>query len=387
MKAQVATWDWLKRSVLVGVAVCFVITPAAALTHRSIQKANATVGLQQIVSVPPLDRRDLRLDLNLGGPVSAGAVAESTDGQPVKVNVGQVIQFVGAADRRQRVVLPVQLSAGRVLSRFSDPTLGVQIVGSVMNVQLRSPEGILSGVVEAKIVSVSGAGAFADIEITDIKLRSAPQTFPVGGSVGTVWVAIEAQMNALDMGVGSEIRISVQDRPDARARSAFEEAAILKRLDIDATAYAVHVEKSGVQDGRHIGAVTIEMKVGPAFVIPYGLENMWIVRQADSGVVQFLPTRFVGLDSANNSVFRADTAEGLSVFALVGVMSTPGRVAAPPAAQVPASTITPLPTVTPVPQVNETTFDADIITIIAIAAGAIGVFFLVVILMNRRRSW
>lgn len=167
-------------------------------------------------------------------------------------------------------------------------------------------------------------------EIESIILKATPltshytETGPVSASFG-------ADLNSLPA-PGATVTASLIEKPDDQSRAAFERAAEENGVSVDTIAYAMKVDKSGLEDGKEVGEATVTMTVSPAWVLAHGgFSGIQIARFADDGSSELLASSFNGIDADSNMVFTGTSPRGLSIFALISIKAPAQAVAPQPA--------------------------------------------------------
>jgi hypothetical protein len=166
-------------------------------------------------------------------------------------------------------------------------------------------------------------------EIESISLQSEPVAAEYSGK-GAVTASFGAELKSLP-GDDAAVSATLLEQPDAKTMAAYERAAAEHGYAVGSVAYAMRVDKSGLEDGRDVGTATVTMTVSPAWVLANGgVSGVHIARLADDGTSQILATSFDGLDTNANMIFTGSSPGGLSMFALISVKSSPQSSASEP---------------------------------------------------------
>jgi len=166
-------------------------------------------------------------------------------------------------------------------------------------------------------------------EIESITLQGTPVKAQYTGK-GAVSASFGADLKTLPV-TGATVTASLIEKPDDQSRAAFERAAEENGFAVDSVAYAMKVDKSGLEDGRDVGRATVTMTVSPAWVLEHGgFSGIQIARFADDGSSEILASSFNGIDADSNMVFTGTSPRGLSIFALISIKAQDQPVAPQP---------------------------------------------------------
>jgi hypothetical protein len=155
-------------------------------------------------------------------------------------------------------------------------------------------------------------GVLTSQDVGSITLSTPAQEADIPG-VGVVSGSVEAGLDSISE--GAEVNLTLA-KPKDKDILAFEAAMIKEGRELEAVAFTMTVKKTNI---TATGPATITMTVPPDWVARNGgITAVSIVRTADDGTTQVLPTTFVGIDfKTGNLVFEALSKDGLSVFGLV----------------------------------------------------------------------
>jgi hypothetical protein len=155
-------------------------------------------------------------------------------------------------------------------------------------------------------------GVLTSQDVGSITLSTPAQEADIPG-VGVVSGSVESGLDSISE--GAEVNLTLK-KPEDKDILAFEAAMIKEGRELEAVAFTMTVKKTNV---TATGPATITMTVPPDWVARNGgITAVSIVRTADDGTTQVLPTTFAGIDfKTGNLVFEALSKDGLSVFGLV----------------------------------------------------------------------
>jgi hypothetical protein len=215
-------------------------------------------------------------------------------------------------------------------------------------------------------------------------LTSTPLTVDIVGMPG-VSVSWTTQINDFPA-QNAQITTVIQQNADQSTMDAFTTAFHLVGKDIGSLAYVMMAQKTGVTSS---GPATVTMTVSRDWILQNGgIENIMIVRMADDGKTEVLPTMFVGYDPKSDYLtVKAESPNGLSTFGLVAMKPyTPAAASI----SVPAVSVQKAPTQAPaqVPAaVPTTTKDASTtLPFVGIALVSALVIIGIVVLITRRNK-
>ncbi len=96
-------------------------------------------------------------------------------------------------------------------------------------------------------------------EIESISLQSEPVSAEFAGA-GTVTASFGADLNSLP-GEGATVAATLLEQPDAQTLAAYEQAAAEQGFAIGSVAYAMDVDKPGLEDGTDVGTATVPARL------------------------------------------------------------------------------------------------------------------------------
>jgi PKD repeat protein len=175
-------------------------------------------------------------------------------------------------------------------------------------------------------------GAFITGEVAGVAVASEPlpSSFDETGPV-EVSFAASFTPDFLTSAEGASITTTVAQTVDESVLDAFQMVAVSEGTTIQAIAYTMVIEKTGIPAGA-VGGASITMSAGEAWVTAQGgPDKIRIFRRADDGTTQMLVPTTIKLEQGVYT-FVADSP-GLSVFGLVAVEDSPpgiGPVAVTP---------------------------------------------------------
>jgi hypothetical protein len=169
--------------------------------------------------------------------------------------------------------------------------------------------------VSGKITEIQGTLIGQDAGSITLSTESVEASIP---GVGDVSGSVEAGIDSISE--GAEVNLTLA-KPEVKDIVSFTEALKKEGKEIDAVAFTMTVTKTNLSA---TGLATITMTCPPDWVANNGgITAVSIVRTADDGTTQVLPTTFAGIDfKTGNLVFEALSKDGLSVFGLVTVKAT-----------------------------------------------------------------
>jgi len=200
------------------------------------------------------------------------------------------------------------------------------------SVVIQNPE---TGWSEMKLISsdpVANTSGNLDLsDISSVVMTTEPVSATLNlSTVGTVTVQITIPMTQVP--TGSSIRQTIYEGANGDALNAFQLAATSANLNVDAVAYTVEIQNSAPFNANLTGTadpVTLTMNVNHAWVVANGgIDAIRIIRSAEDGTKEVLPTRFLYNDPATDrDYFEGTSANGLSVFGIASVSELPGSAA------------------------------------------------------------
>jgi PKD repeat protein len=169
--------------------------------------------------------------------------------------------------------------------------------------------------VSGKITEIQGMLISQDAGSISLSTESVEASIP---GVGEVSGSVEAGIDSISD--GAEVNLTLA-KPEVKDILAFEAAMKKEGKELDAVAFTMTVTKTNITANL---PAKITMTVPPDWVARNGgITAVSIVRTADDGTTQVLPTTFAGIDfKTGNFVFEALSKDGLSVFGLVTVKAT-----------------------------------------------------------------
>jgi len=332
-----------------GITYTFTVKAANAkgVSVASSASDPVTPATPTLAPPTPVTKDVVSAPISLKATIGAGASAKDAAGAAVTVTGGATLEVQTRVDGKNVVIFPVALAVGGSLSQFTDVGAGVSLLNNIVTIQIKDAQGQPTVYIEATVKAHSGTGTTDEVEVQDIRLKTVEQKKSIGGDVGTASVAINAGLNKVELPAGASVTVTVQDAPSAGDAASFTTAAQVANAKINATAYAVKVDKTGLVDKTDIGQTFVDMKTGKAFVDKYGLGNIKVMRKGDDGKVSTLATTMVEQNLTDSTyTFRGTSPDGLSVFALTAQEQV---TATPTPTPTPGATATPTPTATAVP--------------------------------------
>jgi PKD repeat protein len=169
--------------------------------------------------------------------------------------------------------------------------------------------------VSGKITEIQGMLISQDAGSISLSTESVEASIP---GVGEVSGSVEAGIDSISD--GAEVNLTLA-KPEVKDILAFEAAMKKEGKELDAVAFTMTVTKTNITANL---PAKITMTVPPDWVARNGgITAVSIVRTADDGTTQVLPTTFAGIDfKTGNFVFEALSKDGLSVFGLVTAKAT-----------------------------------------------------------------
>jgi hypothetical protein len=162
-----------------------------------------------------------------------------------------------------------------------------------------------------KLTESKGVLTSQDVGSMTLTTESVEADIP---GVGEVSGSVESGIESISSD-NATVNITLA-KPETKDILAFSEALKKAGQDMDAVAFTMTVTKSNITANL---PAKITMTVPPDWVARNGgISAVSIVRTADDGTTQVLPTTFAGIDfKTGNLVFEALSKDGLSVFGLV----------------------------------------------------------------------
>ena len=178
---------------------------------------------------------------------------------------------------------------------------GVRLVITARNIDKKG--GLAAGLVERVTASVG----------------------PVRANFSTTGViAASVNLNLTGIPGDGQIRISLNETPDAETAREFHLASAENGKDVTAVAYSMTVTRINLENGRDVAGAVITMAINPAWVDEHGgPDAIRIARSAEDGTCTILDTRPAGSDADGNLIFEAVSPNGLSTFGLLAVGVVP----------------------------------------------------------------
>jgi hypothetical protein len=166
-----------------------------------------------------------------------------------------------------------------------------------------------------KLTEAKGGLISPDAGSMTLSTESVEASIP---GVGDVSGSVEAGIDSISD--GAEVNLTLA-KPKVKDILAFTEALKKEGEEIDDVAFTMTVTKKNITANL---PAKITMTVPPDWIARHGGTSVVrIMRTADDGTTQVLPTTLAGIDfTTGNFVFEALSPDGLSVFGLVTVKAT-----------------------------------------------------------------
>jgi outer membrane protein assembly factor BamB len=246
-----------------------------------------------------------------GGSGSTSTTATTGTGEP-----GEVLSF------------PLGLPAGATVKlgewgqSFSiDLTAGdrsteqVNVSGNTVTI---NREGVRL-VITARNIDKKGGLAAGLVERVTASVGPVRANFSATGVI-----AASVNLNLTGIPGDGQIRISLNETPDAETAREFHLASAENGKDVTAVAYSMTVTRINLENGRDVAGAVITMAINPAWVDEHGgPDAIRIARSAEDGTCTILDTRPAGSDADGNLIFEAVSPNGLSTFGLLAVGVVP----------------------------------------------------------------
>jgi len=246
-----------------------------------------------------------------GGSGSTSTTATTGTGEP-----GEVLSF------------PLGLPAGATVKlgewgqSFSiDLTAGdrsteqVNVSGNTVTI---NREGVRL-VITARNIDKKGGLAAGLVERVTASVGPVRANFSATGVI-----AASVNLNLTGIPGDGQIRISLNETPDAETARKFHLASAENGKDVTAVAYSMTVTRINLENGRDVAGAVITMAINPAWVDEHGgPDAIRIARSAEDGTCTILDTRPAGSDADGNLIFEAVSPNGLSTFGLLAVGVVP----------------------------------------------------------------
>ena len=246
-----------------------------------------------------------------GGSGSTSTTATTGTGEP-----GEVLSF------------PLGLPAGATVKlgewgqSFSiDLTAGdrsteqVNVSGNTVTI---NREGVRL-VITARNIDKKGGLAAGLVERVTASVGPVRANFSATGVI-----AASVNLNLTGIPGDGQIRISLNETPDAETARKFNLASAENGKDVTAVAYSMTVTRINLENGRDVAGAVITMAINPAWVDEHGgPDAIRIARSAEDGTCTILDTRPAGSDADGNLIFEAVSPNGLSTFGLLAVGVVP----------------------------------------------------------------
>gem|GEM_PF-4139476 len=261
-------------------------------------------------------------------PTEAGINAETTlavdEGGNVLSLTGDTLS-TRLVQGKLQIEIPLQLAMGKRLKTFSDATSGVVMSEDTIEIPVRDVQGNVAMRLVAKTEGFIGTGTAAVAKVVGLSLTTEEQETDLGRDnpdIGRMAFSVKADLNALPQGARLTLTPKKTLPPDAVA--GFELVARNEGLTVADVGAALEVQRQNLENGTDVGAVTLRMKVGRAWVEAHGgVDNIRISRLADDGTREWLETRYVGGDDQGRMVFEAISPNGFSLFSLLALAPRP----------------------------------------------------------------
>jgi PGF-pre-PGF domain-containing protein len=164
--------------------------------------------------------------------------------------------------------------------------------------------------------------------VTGVNLSSDPLTSDIGGSVGNASFSFNASMPRYNP--DAVIETSMYERPGDSIMRGFNNNAQQNGFNINSTAYAVYITKSNFTENDSVSNAVLRFTAGNAWVNANGGTGaVRVMRAADNGACEMLPTVIIGIDRYGNPIFAASSPDGFSAFAMVAVSAVPSPAPGP----------------------------------------------------------
>ncbi|MBI2165443.1 MAG: hypothetical protein HYU29_03445 [Chloroflexi bacterium] len=331
-------------------------TATAAATATAIVSPTATATATPVSVVP---KTTLPAEVTL----SPNTTVRDDQGNVIQMTPGGVISLKTEAGVN-RITLPFALPIGRTVGTLFDPVSGVRVERlangqTLVSMPVKDAAGKVQMTIKATLDALTGTGTTATGVITKLEMEIPPTTVNLA-LTGPVEVSISAILNQMPQ--GASIQVSISKEPDTQTRSSFVLAATGAGTEITDIGFSVNIIKENLD--QVVGAATLKMKVGKAWVDTHGAQNLRGFRKGDDGKIEILETKFIGFEG-ESALFEIVSPNGLSVFALVALKrppviqptptATPVRTPTPTATPAPTPTAVATPRPTAVPTVTPTT--------------------------------
>ena len=275
----------------------------------------------QIVVLPKLVDQAIPTEFAIS---ALATTALDADGNKLELT-GDKVSLEQDAEGNTRVVFPVGLAIGANLSSFEDSASGISIKNGILTIPVRDVNGNVTMQISGEIAFTEGTGssAVATLKKGTLRLKISDQVMDMtlaDQSVGKAMIGFIANLTQIPE--GAELSVIAKKALQADVYGGFEGLANETDLSIVNVAMVVEVNRTGLQNGTHVGSTTAQLRVGNEWVTSVGgVSAVHIARQADDGSMGFLETNFVGKDAQGRMMFDSISPQGFSVFALLALGS------------------------------------------------------------------
>jgi hypothetical protein len=261
-------------------------------------------------------------------PTEAGINAETTLAVDEE---GNVLSLTGdtlstrLVQGKLLIEMPLQLAEGKRLKTFSDATSGVVMSEDTIEIPVRDVQGNVAMRLVARTEGFVGTGTAAVAKVVGLSLTTEEQETDMGKDdpdIGRTAFSVKADLNTLPQGASLTLTPRKTLPPDALA--GFELVARNEGLTVADVGAALEIQPENLENGTDVGAVTVRMKVGRAWVEAHGgVGNIRMSRLADDGTREWLETRYAGDDDQGRMTFEAISPSGFSLFSLLALAPRP----------------------------------------------------------------
>ena len=129
-----------------------------------------------------------------------------------------------------------------------------------------------------------------------------------------------------DIPPGASMKLAVLNAPPSESKESISNIVAEAKTEVKSAAYSVKFSKESMAEV--LGAATLTLSVGGAWVEAVGQNNVFAVRVADDGTAEILPVELQQIKGSRPGfyVFEVNSSNGLSSFTLVGLTLPPAAV-------------------------------------------------------------
>ncbi len=304
----------------------------------------------------PLEQKEIEVKLGAEDKVDRNLAKGKDDkGNDVRAT-GEDIKIHTDTQGKVVIDLPVAAGTGSTLKSFDDPKSGTRLSGDTLIKPVKDNSGKAVMDIVIKVEKIETEGPNTKVTVKTMSLKTAEQQQDMSAAdpnVGKVGARVEVDLKALP--AGASLKVTMDKKADDQTQAAIKQAVSSAGKELKDVAFVMKVEKSVLENAKHLGAATITMKVSSDWVAAQGgAANVKIIRVAEDGEKEVLETK-VASSEAGSTTFQGASPKGLSAFALAALAAQPATVIPTPAPDKPKEpttpdTVIPTPPAAPAPQ-------------------------------------